>query len=345
MDSLKDILKKASIISGYDCVEAFEKGKTDRTENVLSTPIEESSPPVTTRLSRRTKKERQRIETAQRMSDRQRRSTLYDKKNKSKLAKLKARLKKAGVKNPEPKNIDQRFFERSAFITMDSSGWAGRFFARLCWHKVGIGLIHHAALQPGRNYSGSDPTALRSRRILATGLNLIDLSSPSARKKQGWNRVCKGIPQSALLNCLIDVNSRKIPHPNTLCSKHKKNDDENYFGGDISYLHALRRAGFCYNRQCKWKPGEDPSTKKGWHDIQPNEMMGALHPSGWYTSTVRYWIVSDQYTDTSDAERRAKLWLAWLAGTIPWQRDEIGAFVPCKDVPRSEVVPPFKPPD
>ncbi len=261
-----------------------------------------------------------------------RRAVINNKSNKRQLKKLDKLLEERDIKNPQPMLIPAHLWKQTRHIILDWTGWACRFYSRTCWHKVGVGITNRAALcydeagEATYSYVGQSRESIRARSILAAGLLWLGLSRPTGRKKQGWSRIVKGIPQDAFLAALSNP-SGKTPHRNTLDGTHRACDKE-FTGGSVGYLTALKRAGLLYARQCKWRPGDDPKTHKGWEDIQPEEMAGNLQPSGWFTSTVRYWVVADQYSDPVDAEKKARLWLAWLAGCIPWQRDENGRFVP-----------------
>lgn len=344
MSSLEDILKTASKFAGIDLTR-FLNNQSSNEEQISSTyRLEE--PVRSQQFSKRVKKEQKKID---RKEVAKRRAIANKKSNIRKLEKLEKQLKKSGIDNPDPINIPAHIWKQSQFIIADSSGWAARFYSRLCWHKVGVGLIHKAALpksieNENVTYAGVSPRALRSRSILSLGLGLIGCSKQTGRKNQGWNRLVSGIPQTAFIAMLADPHTGKRIHRNTLTGIHRKN--KNYSNGDIGYLQALKKVGFCYCRQAHWKFGQDPREIKGFSDLKPSEMAGELHPSGWFTSTVRYWIASDQYTDSKDAERSATLWLAWLAGHIPWQRDVKGHFVPISTVPYKDRITPIeKPPD
>jgi hypothetical protein len=337
-ESLKDILARASVLAGQDLGEVYENSRS-RTEEIRS-----QLPKKARRIF-----DRELHNQKESKADRRQREAIVNKKaNRRQLAKLDKLLKDRDIENPYPNQIPAHLWKQCRHIIFDWTGWACHFYSRLCWHKIGVGLAHRAALcydEDGKarySYIGQSREAIRARSILAIALLFFGLSRPTGRKKQGWSRIIKAIPQEAFLAAIANP-SGKVPHRNTFDGTHRPSADD-YTGGSVGYLIALVRAGVVYTRQAKWRPGDDPSQLKGWEDIKPEEMAGFVHPSGWCTSTVRYWIVADLYTDPVDAAKRSRLWLAWLAGCIPWQQDENGAFVPCGGQD-SHVSPPPKPPD
>lgn len=338
MDSLKDILTRASLVAGTDLCEVLEKRRS-QTEEIRSELPKKARRVFDRELrkQREPKSERSKKQAA-----------INNKANRRLLRKLDKILKERDIENPYPKYLPAHLWKQTRHVIYDWTGWACHFYSRLCWHKIGVAMAHRAALCYDENgnakysYVGQSREALRARTILAVSLLWLGLSRPTGRKHQGWSRIIKGIPQEAFLAAIANP-SGKHPHRNTLDGTHRDCADD-YTGGSVGYLTALKRVGLLYTRQCKWKPGDNPRDQKGWSDILPEEMAGYLHPSGWYTSTVRYWIVADLYTDPVDAEKRARLWLAWLSGCLPWQRDENGAFVPCSNADELVKKPP-KPPD
>lgn len=338
-DSLKDILGRMSVFAGQDLGEVYENSRS-RTEEIRSS--------LPKKARRRFDKEL-RKQTESKSERKRKEAIVNNKKNLKRIEKLEKQLKEHGIENPCPKGIPAHLAKQTRHIIADSTGWAARFYSRICWHKVGVGLTHRGALcydendQPLYTYVGQTREAIRARSVLAISLLLLGLSRPTGRKNQGWSRIVKAIPQEAFLSLLADPFTGEARHRNILNGTHRKCADD-YMGGSVGYLTALKRAGVIYTRQCKWQPGDNPANQKGWSDILPEEMAGFQHPSGWFTSTVRYWIVADTFLDPVDAEKRARLWLAWLSGCIPWQKDEDGAFVPVtgQDV---EIPKRAKPPD
>lgn len=338
MNSLRDILSRASKLADTDLCQILDRQKSD-----VET-IRAELPKKARRVFDRELRHQRESKT-----DRSRkRAAINNKANQRQLRKLDKILRERDIENPYPDLIPAHLFKQTRHIIFDWNGWASRFYSRICPHKIGVGLTHRAALcydengVPRYSYIGQSREAIRARCVLAAGLLWLGLSKPTGRKHQGWSKIVKGIPQQAFLAALSHPGNKRL-HRNALDGTHRKCADSDT-GGSVGYLVALRRAGLLYTRQCKWRPGQDPSTQKGWNDIQPEEMAGYLHPSGWFTSTVRYWIVADQYTDPKDAEKKARLWIAWLSGCLPWQRDENGCFVPCSshELPSPK---PKKPPD
>lgn len=340
MDSLRDILTRASKVAGTDLCKVLDERKAE-TEQIRSS------------LPRKARKifDRELYKQTESPADRKRREAIAnDKKNKSRLHKLEKSLERVGIENPCPREIPFHLIKQTKHVIADSSGWAARFYSRICWHKVGVGLAHRAALSYDNDgiarysYVGQSREAIRARCVLALGLLLLCLSRPTGRRKQGWSRIIKKIPLDAFIAILADPYTGEKMHRNTVGGNYHRESSDKETSGSVGYLRALHNVGLVYTRQAKWRPGDNPANQKGWEDIEPEEMAGALHPSGWYTSLQRYWIVADRFMDPVDAAKRAELMVAWLSGNIPWQRDEDGRFVPCTDselhVSRRE-----KPPD
>ncbi len=337
--SIKEILTRASELAGQDLCAIYEARREHAEEIRAELP----------RKARRIFDREMARQYKTRAEKQQKQAIKINKKNQRILAKLDKALKARGIEIPRPKEIEYPLWRQTKHILLDTTGWAARFYARICWHKVGVGLAHRAALcydEHGNarySYAGNSPGARRARHVLATCLLFFGLCEPTGRRDHGWMRIIKGIPQDAFLACLADPSTGEKPHRNTFDGTHRDCEDS-YTGGTVGYLTAMKRIGICYTRQAKWRPGDDPSKQKGWEDILPEEMAGYLHPSGWFTSTVRYWIVADEFNDPVDAAKRARLWLAWLSGTIPWQQDEQGRFVPMHNQDL-QVSRPEKPPD
>ena len=326
MDSeLREAIARASKIAGQDLCKVLDD-KKDKTAE-----IRESLPKKARKIF-----DRELYKQKESPSDRKKKDAIVNnKKNRTKLQKLERLLQSKGIENPAPKEIPFHLLKMVKHVLADSTGWAAQYYSKICWHKVGIGLTHRAALsydEEGNarySYIGNSRESIRARNVLAFGLLLFGLSSPTGRKKQGWTRIIKKIPMEAFIAVLADPFTGALKHRNTVGgSYHKEKTDEDT-SGKVGYLRALINVGAVYCRQAKWRPGENPADLKGWEDIEPEEMAGELHPSGWYTSLLRYWIVADRFTDPVDAARRAELMIAWLSGNIPWQRDEQGRFVPC----------------
>jgi hypothetical protein len=338
--SFKDVLTRASKIAGTDLFELFSRQQSEIDE-------------VRNDLPRKARKKFDEELKSQKVSPTDKRriqAIINNKKNKTKIKKLERALERYGIKNPVPREISFHLERQSKIIISDHTGWAARFYSRICPHKIGVGLVHRAALsydqdgKPRYSYAGNSRGANRARSILAYGLLLIGLSSPTGRKGQGWSRIVKKIPMDAFLAIFTDPSSGETPHRNTIGGGiHRESSDEET-SGKVGYLSALRNVGLVYTRQAKWRPGENPADLKGWADIEPEEMAGGLHPSGWYTSLLRYWIVTDRFTEPRDAAKQAKLWIAWLSGNIPWHREEDGSYTPSR-LHESTISKPKKPPD
>lgn len=370
-ESLEEILKRASVLADQDLGEIYEKHRSrDReiyteslktvSENANKIAIEEHEKQKSLseelreglpKKARRRYDKELRSQILKKRDQEKRRAYATNKSNKRMLRKLDTYLRNTGIENPNPQLFPHHLWKQTKHILADSTGWACRFYSRMCWHKIGVGLANRAALcyddqgRPRYSYAGNSRGSYRARAVLALALLLLGLSRPTRRRNHGWSRIIRAIPQTEFLSALSDPSNKNARKPfrNTLNGSHRKTAKDDT-SGSVGYLTALKRIGLVYTRQAWWKPGGDPSKLKGWEDIQPEEMLGSLHPSGWYTSTARYWIVADRFQDPRDAEKRARLWLAWLAGNIPWQRDEHGAYVPISEGEIDNARPP-KPPD
>ena len=314
--SLKEVLARASVIAGIDLTTTLPKS----IEAEQAAIDEQRAKLANARTRKQYDKELDKQAKRATKEKSGQRAFRLRKSNKQALAKLNKRLIADGVENPHPNIIPAHLWKMCQHILADASGWASQYYARLCWHKIGVSLTHRAALcydsdnQPRYTYFGNSREALRARYVLALGLLLLGLAKPTGRKKHGWTRLVSGIPQAAFLAALRDPFTGVRPHRNTLDGTHR-GDKPDSTAGDVGYLTALYRIGLCYARQAKWKAGDDPADQKGWADIRPEEKLGKEQASGWFTSLNRYWIVSDRYSDPVDAAKQAELYVAWLAGT------------------------------
>jgi len=338
MNSIRDVLTRASVLAGEDLVASFESTckkipldadlELDAGDEVER--IRVSLPNSKTR--KRFDREMQKTAKQATSQSAQQRAFKFRKSNKKALAKLEKALKSAGVENPHPTVIGAHLWKQTQHIIADATGWAAKFYSRLCWHRIGVSLAHRAALcfdeitgVPRYSYVGHSREALRARHVLALGLLLLRLSAHTGRRFQGWMRLVTGIPLAALIAALRDPFSGRRPHRNTVDGTHRavektQNPDTGKLentatDGNVGYLTALKAVGLCYTRQAKWRDGQNPAQLKGWADIRPEEMFSAERANGWFTSLNRYWIVSDRFTDPKDAARKAELYVAWLAGS------------------------------
>jgi len=315
-DKLRKILQRMSAQDGLDeYISEYDKAKeANRNE------IREIRDALPNRQAKRRYDKEIRREATEKKNYSDKMSIKQRKKSFRLLRKLDAQLKESGAPDCDIRVIPAHVWKMCQHVIADSSGWAARHFAKNCPDKIGMTLIHRAALSHTKDgdkqqysYTGDSPGSVRARKILAHGLLFEMLARRTGRKGQGWNRIVKGIPQAAIQAVLRDPYSGQRPHINSINGTHRKcqSDDTS---GSVGYLTALKRVGFCYSRQARWRQGDDPRDLRGWKDIQPNEMVSRHHNSGWYTSSARYWIVSDSFMDAKDGAKRAQLWVAWLAG-------------------------------
>lgn len=310
---LKEALTRASQIAGTDLFERFSSVRDP--EKVIQ---EARDNLAIARARKRFDMELDRQAKAATKETPTRRANRLRKSNKRQLEKLDKALKSAGFEVESPRNIPAHLWKQTQHILADSTGWAAKYYSKLCWHGIGVSLIHRAALnydsdnKPSCSYAGTSRESLRARSVLALGLLLIGVSKPSGRHGQGWTRLVSGIPQAAILAALRDPFTGERPHRNTLDGTHRQSDKLN---GDLGWLIALKRVGLTYTRQVKWRSGDDPSARKGWANIRPDEVASREKPGGWFVSLARYWIVTAEYIDVKDAARRAELYVAWLSAS------------------------------
>lgn len=327
---IKEILRRAGELAGVDedLSAIFERAQETRDREVEE--IRESLPNQKTR--RAFDREMRRLEVKNFETNRKK-AEQYRKKNAKQLEKLRRRLKLDNKDNPYPKLIPAHDWIMVKEVQADHSGFAVRYYAKTCPHKIAVTICHRAALsydgeKPKYSYVGDSAGSNRARSIFAIGMLIVRLSNTTGRKGQGWNRLLKGVPRMAFVAALGDPHDPKNkPHPNTIDGRHRT-APKAATDGRVGYFNALKAEGLFYTRQCHWRDGENPREQKGWHDLSAEEMPSTEHPGGWRTSLARYWVVSNQYVDAKNAEKRARLWIAWLAGCLPWGQDEDGQPVP-----------------
>ena len=231
------------------------------------------------------------------------------------VAKLRKRFE--GRENAIPKVIPANLWIDAQIIVSDATGRAVRAFAHQTDNKIALARIHRAALaidNDGRaqyDYAGDSVTSCRARRVFALGYLMLRLSRGTRRRGQ-WNRLLAGITQRALITAISDPynSSRKKLARTTVTGRHRRVGQ----AGEIGYLDALKRSGFCYTRQAKWR-GADRPNLRGWHDIRDNEIAGCKN--GLYFSTARYWIITERFSEVSDIDCKRQLWADWSAGCQP----------------------------
>lgn len=318
-DHIRDILSRAGHLAGTDLISIFEKRKSVESE---VDRIRKELPNTQTkkRFDRELDKQ---VSRDDRRKQKQRDVYRNRKSNKRALQKLERKLRAEGIKNPQPKMIPAHIHKQTQHILADPSGWASRYYSKLCWHKIGVSMCHRAALcydekgKPKYSYIGNSREAQRARFVLASGLMLLCLSRPTGRRKQGWTRLISGIPQKAILSALRDPFTGKRPSLSAFNGTHHKLDDKDLTDGNIGYLPALKRIGMVYTRQVKTADKNLAKTHKGWADIRPEEMLGKRTATGLFCSLARYWVVADLWLDPVDAEKRAKLWVAYCSSQLP----------------------------
>lgn len=272
------------------------------------------------------------------------------------LDKITKRIALEGVQNPRPYLIPAHLWKQCQHILADNSGFAARYYSRICFHKVGVSLVHRAALcydadgKPRYSYKGNGRDAYRARLVLAGGLLLLCLSRRTGRFGHGWNRLVKGIPQDAFLAALRDPFTGRQPCKTAFNGTHHRIEPDaevEITDGNVGYLTALKNIGLTYTRQTKTKEKHLAKLIKGWEDISPEEQLGKRTPSGLFCSLARYWIVSSEWTDPIDAAKRARLWVAWLGATLPESVDfDAVTFSPTREtVEPSEQDTPREAPD
>lgn len=318
-DDIRDILSRAGHLAGTDLVSIFNKRKNveSEVERIRSElPNNQTRKRFDHELDQQTKRQRK---ARQRQSE----AIRNRKSNRRALQKLERKLKAEGIENPQPRLIPAHLWKMCQHILADQSGWAARYYSKICYHKVGVSIVHRAALCydekgiPKYSYIGNGRDACRARFVLASGLLLLCLAKPTGRHGHGWNRLVSGIPQAAILAALRDPFTGKRPSSSSFNGTHHQTEDKEVTDGNVGYLTALKRVELLYTRQTKTAEKHLAKNVKGWANIRPEEQLGKRTPSGLFCSLARYWVVSAEWTDPVDAEKRAKLWVAWLGAVLP----------------------------
>lgn len=323
---LKEICSRLIVYSGLDELESKEcVDNAFRTHNDVD-DVDEQIRSIKSNYNRQERHIFDKELKKERSEKSVKESSRKQKKNARLLLKLEKRLKTSNAIDVKPRIIPEHIWKQTTHIIADSSGWAARYYSSHCKHRIALSLIHRAALsyddigKPRYQYNGDSCESLRARRTLALGLMLILLSRKTGRHGQGWNLIVKGIPQSCFVAALRDPWTGQRPHSNTINGTHQKSN-EFETDGSVGYLKALKNVGFCYTRQARWRDGANPKNIKGFADLMPNELASKVHPSGWRTSLVRYWIVSSEFLDAKSIDKRTKLMIAWIAGNQPFPLD------------------------
>lgn len=318
MQDINSILNRLSQVVGVEgLAETYEKSrseqKSDESEQIDR--IRESLPNRQARA--RYDKELRKQKKSKHSPKKVKRSNLRL------IQRLKDKLSK--LDNPKPALIPAHLWLDCQVMIADSSGKAIREYANQMGNKIAKTRIHRAALgmvrvtdndsnQENRDraysYAGTDPGALRARRIFALGWLLVQLSK-GTRRKGKYTRLVAGIPQAALIGALRDPFTGSHIYRTTVSGRHRKADQP----GEMGYLDALKASDLLYTRQAKWR-GEKPDIK-GWEDIRPEEIAGER--DGLKFSTARYWLVTDQHTNPAQAAEKAILWMDFLAGCQPYE--------------------------
>lgn len=197
--------------------------------------------------------------------------------------------------------------------TWDKSGRAIRELCNQCSNKIAIARLHRSALDVDEDgnkrytYYGDSRGSVRARNIFAVGWLLLKMSERRNRKGQ-WNRLVRGVTQSAMLSMLSGGRIEQRLCSTTLSGTHRRGTERD----EIGYIDALKRGGFLYAHQAKWKGDKPP---KGWENLDESERGGTK--GDWNFSVNRYWVITDRFTDSRDSETRSKLWVDWMAGSQP----------------------------
>jgi hypothetical protein len=335
VESIRDILKRAGNLAGTDLVSIYESRRGEIEDEVDR--IRKELPNTLTR-KRFDRELDQQSKQQRKAKQRQTEALRNNKSNRRALARLEKKLRDEGIEDPKPRLIPAHLWKQCRHILADHSGWAARYYSKLCYHKVGVSYCHRAALCydengiPKYSYVGNSREACRARFVLASGLLILCLAKPTGRRGQGWTRLVSGIPQDAILTALRDPFSGKRPSSSSFNGTHHKTDDKEVTDGNVGYLTALKRVGLLYTRQTKTAEKHLAKNVKGWENIRPEEQLGKRTKTGLFCSLARYWVVSDVWTDPVDAAKRARLWVAWLGGVLPESVD----FDPETFAPTSE---------
>lgn len=239
------------------------------------------------------------------------------------IARLRKQYQNLIARGTEPKGIPYDIYVDCQVIISDRTSKTIQGFSRQLKNKIGLARINRSALgirDDGKalySYRGDSRGSQRARAIFATGWLLWRLSRGTNRKGP-WNRLVTGLPQKRMIAAITPYGERK--HVNTFTGKRREGENP----WDIGYLDALKESGFCYTRQAKWSvsKGNKP-TAKGWEDYRESEKGGERN--GLAFSLARYWIISDQYSASSNPEFIQKMLVDYVAGCQPidvWISDQ-----------------------
>jgi hypothetical protein len=182
-----------------------------------------------------------------------------------------SKLRSRYPKGEPPRFIPSKVWTMASDILADQTGKASIKYLSGCSNRTAVNAIRKAA-QPIDESTGEVLRNLsneRSRRIVALGLSMLALGN-STRRKGPWKLLVRGIPQGAFTALLRNPYTGERPGISAINGIHSA--DDSLDGGQLGYLRALERAGFCYSQQL-------PITEVG-----PNEAYGTH-------ALNRYWIV------------------------------------------------------
>lgn len=336
-DRLKDIIARISTHTGQDLLSAYEEGKKEidgkkkpskpeeKTEEEIK-EIDEVREKLPNRIS---KKAYDRALKNLKPKNRAKEAKRNRANDIRRLHKLSTNLEKTHGKGVCPELIPSHLYKQTWQCIVDSTGAAIKLYLKVCPHSVAKTYIKRIALCPDEqginkySFAGHSRGSVRARCVAAFGLLLLGLSRPTRRYKGRWNRLVKGIPLVAFRKALTHPAIREqIPSINTFIGKHRSDPDNILTDGGVGYLRALKNGEFCYTMQAHWLMGEKPE-HKAWQDITPNEIVPGRTESGWRVSLPRYWILTDKFMNAKDAQQRAELWIAWLAGQLPEEPESL----------------------
>jgi hypothetical protein len=275
VENIRDILKRAGNLAGTDLLSIYDsrRGIEDEIERVRKElPNQQTRKRFDRELDQQSKRKRK-------AKQRQNEAIRNRKSNRTALARLEKRLRAEGIDNPKPKLIPAHLWKQTRHILADHSGWAARYYSKLCFHKIGVSICHRAALcydadqKPKYSYIGNSRESCRARFVLASGLLLLCLSRSTGRRGHGWNRLVSGIPQRAFLTALRDPFTGRLPSSSSFNGTHHKTDDKKVTDGNVGYLTALKRVGLLYTRQTKTAEKHLAKNIKGWADIRPEAYL------------------------------------------------------------------------
>lgn len=319
-DRLRDIISRISSNTGQDLLPIYDGAKTvpkkdepkDPSPEQIREHLDNKIPKKVFDKALKSKKPKQRTKEARRNRARDLR----------RIDKLRRQFKNRYGPQDIPSYIPSHLYIQTKDIVQDTTGGAAEIYLKHCGHKIAVTLIQRAALAPDENgvnkysFAGDNREARRARCICALGLLLVGLSKRTARRKDRWSRIVKGISIGMLCSALAHPSSdSKKPHHNTISGAHRW-DQKDAIDGAVGYLDALRNVGFCYSLQAHWKEGVKPD-HRAWKDIQQKEIVQQRTKSGWRVSFLRFWIVTDRFKDPINSATSAELWVAHLAGSLP----------------------------